>query len=320
MRGTLAASVLTLLLTSGSRAASRQQEPPTFRASVDAVLVDVAVRAGNTPVNDLTTTDFALWDQGVRQEIRAIRTGSVPLDVTLIVDVSRSRAGNLAQFRADVNGVPTLLQPADRVRLLAFSNEVTEIFPFQPGALPAVVNDLKTGSFGAVHEALATALMYQVEPDRRHLVVAFTDGLDNISALSVHTLQAIAKRTPAVLHLVIPSDNRGSWASVMELGRTDYGDPFPVLLGTEGHPRYRDMVIDAAEITGGQEHRVGGLFRGESILGPLKQILSDYRRSYQLQYQPSGVARGGWHELKVEVTRRGRYNVRARRGYFVDAK
>jgi hypothetical protein len=44
-----------------------------------------------------------------------------------------------------------------------------------------------------------------------------------------------------------------------------------------------------------------------------------YRRGYLLQYQPAGVPREGWHDVKVEVTRPGKkYSVRARRGYFIE--
>jgi VWFA-related protein len=319
MRLGLCAAVLALIVT-GGKSTAQQPQRPLFRASADAVFVDVAVRVGNTIIDDLTAADFALWDQGVRQEIRAIANATVPLDVTLVVDISRSRASDLARFKSDVRGVPALMQRDDRVRLLAFSNDVTQIFGFKAGPPAALVDEIRTGSWGAVNEALAAALIHQVDPDRRHLVVAFTDALDNISLLSVYTVQAIARRASALLHLVIPRDNRHPMSILMESNRTTYGDPFPVLLATEGQPRYKDMIIESAEITGGQVHATGGLLRGgASILGPLKQILNEYRRSYLLQYQPTGVAREGWHEVKVEVTRPGKkYSVRARRGYFIE--
>ena len=48
------------------------------------------------------------------------------------------------------------------------------------------------------------------------------------------------------------------------------------------------------------------------------EIIEDFRRTYVLHYSPTGVTRAGWHDLKVEVARSGRFTVRARRGYLVE--
>ena len=46
--------------------------------------------------------------------------------------------------------------------------------------------------------------------------------------------------------------------------------------------------------------------------------LDEMRARYLLTYTPKGVARAGWHELKVRL-RNGRADVTARPGYFVAA-
>jgi hypothetical protein len=66
-------------------------------------------------------------------------------------------------------------------------------------------------------------------------------------------------------------------------------------------------------MTGGSARHVRD---DESMVRVFGEILDEFRQSYILHYQPEGVAAGGWHELKVRVTRPGRYDVQARRGYF----
>jgi hypothetical protein len=61
---------------------------------------------------------------------------------------------------------------------------------------------------------------------------------------------------------------------------------------------------------------VVALGTGESISRVFRTTLEDFRASYVLQYTAEGVAPEGWHELSVSVKKRGRYDIRARKGYM----
>src|SRR5215471_17354195 len=75
---------------------------PTFRAFTDVVSVDVSVKNGRVPVGGLTPADFELRDNGVVQAIDAVSIETVPIDVTLIVDLSGSVVPNIKTFKSDV--------------------------------------------------------------------------------------------------------------------------------------------------------------------------------------------------------------------------
>jgi hypothetical protein len=93
--------------------------------------------------------------------------------------------------------------------------------------------------------------------------------------------------------------------------------PFPFYLNAFSDELHdKDEIIKVAEMTGGVAHG-SGLF-GTSMLEFFKSVLADYRRTYVLQYTPTGAAQEGWHEIAVKVIRPGKYEVRARRGYSVD--
>jgi hypothetical protein len=46
------------------------------------------------------------------------------------------------------------------------------------------------------------------------------------------------------------------------------------------------------------------------------RAFEDFRSSYLIRYSPTGVPRGGWHDVSVRVTRSGRHEVRVRSGYI----
>src|SRR5262249_25481522 len=88
---------------------SRPDAQQVVRASADATSVPVAVRKGNRPVPNLTAADFDLFDNGVRQDITAVMSGTIPIDLTLVVDTSGSMTDVAAQMKADVASVNALL-------------------------------------------------------------------------------------------------------------------------------------------------------------------------------------------------------------------
>ena len=70
------------------------QPPQVFRSSVEVVEIDVSVMRGNQPVQGLTSSDFTLTDNGVAQQVESVLVDRLPLNVTLVLDASRSLYGD----------------------------------------------------------------------------------------------------------------------------------------------------------------------------------------------------------------------------------
>ncbi len=68
-------------------------QQPVFRSGVDAVRVDVSVMNGLTPVAKITKDNFEIVYNGVRQAIESVLLDAVPLNLTLLLDVSGSMEG-----------------------------------------------------------------------------------------------------------------------------------------------------------------------------------------------------------------------------------
>jgi VWFA-related protein len=303
------AAVLALLVAAVTVARPAAAPPvavqQVFRSSADAISVPVAVLEDGRPVADLPLERFALFDNGVMQDVALMAVGSLAIDVTIVLDRSGSVSGPaIAQLIGDVDAIVGELAEDDRVRLLTFSNAVRESMALGPATRRLDFVTLAPAGATAFYHGVAAALLPRAEPGRPHLVVALGDGGDNASFLEAADVTEISRRADMVLHLVIR--NRWAFAPRANASRRGYGWlPFSA-------PMFSDELQDAAHITGGEYHEV----KGDEPLGDLlKQVVRDFKTSYLLWFEPKGVPLPGWHELVVRI-RGGGYQVRARRGYF----
>jgi VWFA-related protein len=190
-----------------------QQVPPTFIANTDVVLVDVSVRRNGAQVPGLTAADFDLRDNGVKQDIETVESTAVPIDLSIVVDVSGnpdrpwanlpSPSKVAAEMDAEVRKLVALLRPGDRVRLFAQDTYVQQIWSLQPASSAPRVERVAFDGQSSLFDTLTTVLLQPIEPRRRHVIVAATKGLDTISAVSAADVSAIADHADAQLHLVM---------------------------------------------------------------------------------------------------------------------
>jgi hypothetical protein len=291
--GLLTASLAVVMEAVPQRGQPTPQQP-TFRTTTSGVAVDVSVRRGNVPVAGLTAADFELRDNGVMQRIDSVSVEAVPIDVSLVVDTSNSVIGDFGAFRDDVKRFARMLRPVDRVRVVSFGTSVLEIVAMQPASNALNLDALKPGGATSSNDGLFYGLLWPTDVDRRHLVIAMTDGVDSHSTLNSTSVVDVAERASAVFHVVLVDGYA------------------PTTTWERGS---REAVIEAARRSGGAVHDLGG------AAGSFKRIFEDFRASYVLRYTPEGVAREGWHDLAVTLMRpdASKHTIRARRGYWGSA-
>jgi VWFA-related protein len=318
--------MLAILIALGITAssASQVQQLPAFRARTDVVSVAVAVTKGRVPVTGLTPSDFDLTDNGVRQTVDSASLDSVAIDMTLVLTAfPADRTSDHDGYMAIGAATGTLLKSNDRLRVVTIDDDVRgavvnndyslladpDVRTWARGrVLPngvAMGNDGRSGMGVALADGLFYALAWPVDPNRRHLVVAFTDGWDTASALEMSTVPTFAAHSDAVLHAVFwrsPGEDNGNAGgrNILTSNRTS--------LNREWQTSF-NIMDSAVEQTGGQLHRTNNAAKS------LAEIVGNFRTSYVLRYTPRGVPLPGWHELKVKLTRPGSFNIRARKGY-----
>ena len=288
----------TAILISVPRAQTPADPQTTFRTATDLVTVDVSVRDGRTPIAGLRAEDFLLTDNGVRQIIESLDATRVPLDVSLVVDVSggspawwgtpRREREIATELNAMIARTKAALSQGDQIRLVTIDSDVHELLPLQPAAaIPAVTPPLATNGLSSLNDALVATLLRQAEPGRRHLVVAMTKAEDTISGVELATLQDVARRSDALLHVVFGDSLIGSTLCIFDCGypRKRFWRPFQ---------RRAELTLSAAAVnTGGAYHAYTALGFMLDFAGAFGDIFRDFRRGYVLRYRPQGVRRDG---------------------------
>lgn len=315
MRAALVLVAAALLVSSGAG-----QE--VFRSGVDGVIIPVTVRNGNRPIGGLTTADFELRDNGVVQEIQNASAEKIPIDLTLLLDLSASVDGpTLQRLKTAVIDTASLLRRDDRIRLVTISQVLKEVFSLRPRGDAMVLDGLTAEGATSLYDGLAATMMRPSQAGRRQLIVAFTDGRDSTSIIDDATAKSIARLTDAVVDVVVPlagtrgsparrlTQRNGSFDSLGGGGNVVVNGQGPGALTADGVPA---VLAEVVAPTAGQVLTLEG---DESISRVFKTMLDDFRATYVLQYVPHGVAPDGWHEVEVSVKKRGKYDVRARRGY-----
>jgi VWFA-related protein len=309
-------------------AAYEVQQQPVFRSRTDVVTIDVSVRSQGTPVQGLTAKDFVLLDNGVAQAIEQIEMEAVPVDVSILVDMNVDLADDLKGMAAQVPRIVALLRPDDRIRVTAINSQVTDLIQAQKAATVSPVGRLVPSGLSSAYDGLAAALLRQVDPNRRHLVVALTNGIDAVSALDAPAVREIARHSSATLYIalvdivVLPGpppeyqsgrqrlDSARCMAAAICSPTTYFWQPF-------GDYEFETLAA-AAEMTGGKLY-LPGIFTDRTAAAIFKKVFEDYRASYLLRYVPKGVPATGWHEVKVTIPGQPSFDVQSRRGYFVEA-
>jgi hypothetical protein len=174
-----------------------QQTPPgapTFRRHATAVNVNVTVRRGNNPVTGLMASAFSVTDNGVPQQVEFVSYEVMPIDVTLVVDISGSTTSIAGRIRHDAERILGFLRPIDRVRVLTIYDGVHEILPLQ-SVSPQMrfTSEATVRTLSPVRDAILAALIVAPDPDRRRLVVVITDGEDTRSVAEAAQMYEVGK-------------------------------------------------------------------------------------------------------------------------------
>ncbi|MGE3490250.1 MAG: VWA domain-containing protein [Vicinamibacterales bacterium] len=273
-------------------------QAPQFRSRVEAVRVDVSVMRGTTPVSGLTAANFGLTDAGVPQSITGVSVDTVPLKITLVLDTSGSLAGErMADLIAATRGLVEVLKPEDSVAVLAFS-EAAQLAVSATRDRPTVLKalgGLKAEGATALYDALFLALQLRDDTaDGRSIALVFSDGRDTASWLSEANVIEAARRSGVVVQVVelATSGQRPS---------------------RSGASRALERLADAG---GGRRWSASS---SRDLRELFVRVLEELRSRYLLTYYPTGVAREGWHDVKVTL-KGARGDVIARPGYFVAAQ
>jgi hypothetical protein len=318
----------------GVRAQTPAQPQPVFRGGTDLVTIDVSVRWNGAPVGALVAKDFVLLDNGVRQTVDVVELETIPVDITVLLDVTEDDSGYGKGLVEQARKIISLARPADRIRVMSVSTTVADVIQRQPAETVPSLPDLGEKGLPSPQDGLAAALMRQIEPDRRHLIIALTDGIDAMSTLDADAVRNIARRSTATLYIaqvtvalephLVTDTEPPTYVGHRQRVTKDRCIASGVCTASRLFWRpyddeQFDVLKEAAEITGG-ELFLPGIFTNRTASAIFEKAFADYRKGYLLRFTPQGVTREGWHDVTVTIPGQPGVEIKARRGYAVDAR
>ncbi len=265
----------------------------------------VTVSAGGTQrILDLLEDDFAIIDNGDRQEAVTFARGDVRLTAAILIDSSVSMRGE--RLRYALRGATAFIggiRPIDDASILLFSDRLLHATPFSndTGMLTAGFGGLEAAGGTALNDHLYLALKQLEHQQGRRVIVLLSDGIDSHSALEMADITWLARRSRALIYWLRTgprSEARKSRSSAWK-SPADYLSEYDQLTRT---------VLE----TGGRIVTLGRMQDAETAF---REILKELREQYVLGYYPT-VSRGDgtWHRVTVRVRRSG-LQVRTRGGY-----
>lgn len=295
----------------------------------------------------LQKEDFAVFDQGVEQELVTLQGGDVPFTAVLLLDTSESMKGE--GLRAAIEGARRFVEgmkPLDEAKVVAASDRILRASPWS-----ARSEDLRRSFAGleaqggtSIFDPLFLSLTLLESRLGRRVLVLLGDGWDNHSVLGAEDLLETARRMQTTIywvrvgaHAFDPAIERRRRTRREDLRRrrTDpnfdslaprvtsaYGAvdrefghlPIPV---TSWRTKRRSVELylaleEIVEATGGRIVNVAE----RSAVGPaFGEILQELREQYALGYYPQPrSAAGTWRPVEVRVDDE-ELEVRTREGY-----
>ena len=291
---------------SGVAAASAQDDPSrTFE-----VRLPVTVTHKKELITGLTRGDFAVFEDGVQQEVTFFTADKTnpAVYVGVLMDTSPSTAGKL-QFskEAAANFLHTVIQlRKDKGAFMTFDHqiELKQDFTDKLDLIQKAVDGVKkTGSQTALYDAVWTFADEKLRnvPGRR-VIVIITDGDDTFSRADIDDAIDIAQRTETTIFAI--STKAGFLGSVpgVEAGTVkDKGDK---------------SLTRLCEETGGQAFFTGDMLALERAF---KKISDELQGQYLITYRPANQNYDG-RERKIEVRftdaqKSKKYDIRTKKSY-----
>ena len=297
-----------------SASLAAQAPGPVFRSTANLVALNVTVQdpaARDKFISGLRSADFAVYEDGVRQDVRFFQSDAVPIDLIVLLDTSASMGDKIGLVREAANGFLHTLRPGDRGAVVAFSDTVRVVQPLTSDrallthAVGAITAEGRTALNNAVYIALkAFGRPADTQGDiRRQAIVVLSDGDDTASLVSFDDVLAVARRMGVNIYTVGLQSPFAIQQTVSETGHRYFGQG------------------DYALKTLANETGARAFFPGiNELKGVYASIARELSTQYSIGYVPSNPRLDGrFHRVSVEVVTRPELRPRTRLGYTADA-
>jgi Ca-activated chloride channel family protein len=295
-----------------------QEVDPDEIVTIDTSLVNLHVRVidrNNHPINDVGTSDFRVFENGVQQRVEFVTREEVPITYGLVVDNSGSLRSQIGQVVEAAKTIVESNKPGDETFVIRFisSDEIKvmqdttsdkqSVFDalddmFIEGGQTAVVDAVYLAAEHASERRKTTG--DPAEDKRRRALILVTDGEDRNSFYKTEQLFEALKEEDVQIFVI-------GFVNELEKERG--------FISKSKRDKAVSLLDRMAKETGGRTFYPTSL---SELPGIAEQITKDLRTQYVVSYKPENkgrpgefrpvrvaVADGRGGEKRIAVTRTG---------------
>jgi Ca-activated chloride channel homolog len=290
-------------------AADVPKHDAVFRAGVDLVALNVVVTDPQQRfISGLTADDFAVFEDGVQQDVSFFAATQVPLDLALLLDTSASMQDKMVTMQQAADGFLDTLRAGDRAAIIDIKDSVRIAYPLGDNlreARAAVQGTVARGGT-ALFNGLYLALKEMVKQRkgtgdvRRQAIAVLSDGEDTASLVGYDDVMELAKRSGIAVYTITLKS------------------PFAVKQASMSGRRYFSEAEFAMKSLA-QETGARAFFPTEirELAGVYDAIAAELANQYALGYSPKNPRRdGAYRRVIVRVDSRPGVRTRTRGGYL----
>lgn len=287
------------------------------------VNLNVRVSAADPTVVDnisLQQNDFAVFEDGEKQEISFFSTADTPFDLILLLDLSGSTIDKQDLIRKSTRRFIEATRPTDRIAIVTFTDEAKIISDLTQNReeLLKSVKKIDDSGGSAVWGSLQFVFDKIIKPKsqgRRSAILVMTDGVDSSLLPGFSGASSSLFSSPAKA-AAYPTFN-----DLLQTVRSYDTLLVPIYLDTESrswettaYRTARKTLGMLAEETGGQVYHAKKV---NDLNGIYEKIIADLGKVYSLGYQPlDDKGNGAWRSISVKIPNHPNLTVRTKQGYY----
>ena len=300
--------VLVLVCAAGTTGAFGQDSLATFRGGVDLVALNVVVVDPRQQfVGGLSAGDFAVYEDGVQQDVSFFASAELRLDLAILLDTSASMHDKIATAQRAAVGFVSALRPVDRLLVMDIKDSSRVLTPLSHDLEAAKGAILATSAAGstALYNGLYLTLREMIRHNpagqdlRRQALVLLSDGDDTTSIVAYDDVMDLAKQAGISIYTIMLRSSQFDSQIARrspETSRSEYG------------------IKALAQETGGRSFLALDI---NDLAGVYHVIGQELASQYAIGYMPTNQRRdGAYRRVSVRIVDRANAQPRTRAGYL----
>jgi Ca-activated chloride channel family protein len=282
---------------------------PVFRTSIDVVALNVIVTdLRHQFVGGLSSGDFVVFEDGVRQDVSFFAASDLALDLAILLDTSASMTDKMSIMQRAAMGFANTLRPGDRA-LVVDIKDATKVLHSLGGSPTDIATAIKstragggTGLYNGLYMTLKELQKARTAAGadmRRQAVVVLSDGQDTTSLMTFDDVMEVAKQAGIATYTITL--------------RSPELTPFEQTRRSRYFSESEFSMRQLAQETGGQAYFPMQINELNDVYAAIAKELAS---QYAIGYTPKTPHQDNrFRRIVVQVTDRPEMQIRTRTGY-----